>query len=157
MAGTTTGLEPATSAVTVLRRRKHLSTTNECKRHAEIMFVRLWPLSSVHYLFPSNLESASRNGKGCQGYDTSHNTNPKGSELSRGTRPGGIWMHLPVPGSEKIKNGAGSGKDICFGSSAQDRSAYSGCFAMYSCTEGQITSTFIRLVALLKARLIWTT
>jgi hypothetical protein len=107
MAGTTTGLEPATSAVTVLRRRKHLSTTNECKRHAEIMFVRLWPLSSVHYLFPSNLESASRNGKGCQGYDTSHNTNPKGSELSRGTRPGGIWMHLPVPGSEKIKKWSG--------------------------------------------------
>ena len=41
------------------------------------------------------------------GYDTSHDTNPKGSELSRGTRPGGIWMHLPVPSSEKIKKWSG--------------------------------------------------
>jgi hypothetical protein len=63
----TTKLEPATSSVTVLRGRKHLPTTNECKRHAEIMFVRLWPLSSVHYLFPSNMESGLSQRAGMPG------------------------------------------------------------------------------------------
>jgi hypothetical protein len=49
------------------------------------------------------------------------------------------------------------GKIFVLARQRKNGSAYSGCFAMYSCTEGQITSTFIRLVALLKARLIWTT
>src|SRR3982074_2165569 len=45
-------------------RRRKLPTTKECKRHAEIMFVRLWPLSSVHYLFSSNMESGLATGRG---------------------------------------------------------------------------------------------
>ena len=52
MAGTT-GLEPATSAVTVLCRRKHLATANELKRHVELVFMPVCPL----FLAPHSLSS----------------------------------------------------------------------------------------------------
>src|SRR5215472_2184926 len=41
------GFEPAASAVTVLRCKKHHATTNEFERHDSPVFMHLWPWSVV--------------------------------------------------------------------------------------------------------------
>src|SRR5260370_4496123 len=66
MAGTT-GLEPATSAVTVLRRRKHLPTPNERKPHVEIVSMRFRRIYRARCVYPSDTEQTHARRAGMAG------------------------------------------------------------------------------------------
>ena len=106
MAGTT-GLEPATSAVTVLCRRKYLRTPNESERHLGTVFMELWPHSLLSTCTRATLSKLVERRAGMAGLR--HKSRHKigcPPELSGDNSPGRIWMHPSVPNSEKIKNGS---------------------------------------------------
>src|SRR5208337_5022074 len=62
MAGTTR-LELATSAVTVLCRKKHPATLNERERHGAAVFMRVCPLFPARHLYPSGSTRAPETGR----------------------------------------------------------------------------------------------
>ena len=109
MAGTT-GLEPATSAVTVLRRRKYLPIPNDGKRYLEAVLMRLWLCFGVCHPFLSNTERSRSRLVGMTRLRHKSRHKPDCPlELSRGYPPR-CRMDAPARAQfRKNKNGAGVG------------------------------------------------